>query len=75
MEIGEGNSLTVITVSLTCYQTRFYFSLSISRRQVIRRSRWLRKDHYKAIHPEPDEQGADLDAKWRLWVDQESKKR
>ncbi|KAJ0104003.1 hypothetical protein J7T55_009667 [Diaporthe amygdali] len=42
---------------------------------IIRRSRWLRKDHYRAVYPMSDDQGADLDRKWRLWVDQESKKR
>ncbi|KAI8938472.1 hypothetical protein NX059_004364 [Plenodomus lindquistii] len=42
---------------------------------IIRRARWLRRDHYHRIHPDHGDKGDLLQRKWRQWIDQETQKR
>ncbi|KAL6149806.1 hypothetical protein ACJQWK_02802 [Exserohilum turcicum] len=42
---------------------------------IIRRARWLRRDQYRVIRPEPSDEGEALERKWNGWVTQETRKR
>jgi hypothetical protein len=43
--------------------------------QIIRRAGWLRRQHYNLVIPRPEDNGPELQRKWELWVQQETKKR
>ncbi|KAH6619055.1 hypothetical protein C7974DRAFT_342198 [Boeremia exigua] len=42
---------------------------------IIRRARWLRRDQYRRIRPEPSDESEALSQKWKDWIEQETRKR